>query len=197
MLTRPICYPPPQPMVRRATDIPFAQDILQPLIRALFLNGEVGAVYVSHLYRQVLYQDDLGSAPVVAGGNPVQRHEAVNAPLHATSHAADQTYNRDGAVGYIDHTAGSLSVSLPDLGANATRIVVTWRGVEHLSSQAISGVTILPQEQYEAVIYIDRALAANEIAEIERVLASTWLLADSAWDDAGRWRDIAIWEDAA
>src|SRR5690554_1065140 len=183
------------PVLKRET------DPLRALIASLFGNGEQGAMFIPQpvvLGQQVLFQDAAGTVPVTADGDPVGRHsDSTESDLLATSAATDQTYGLDGTVPYVDHITGSLSVDLPDLGAAATRVVVTWEGFEYLEGQTIGGATTLPQVQYELVIYRDSPLTAGEKSAVEKLFDKTWLLSDSAWDDNGQWRDIAVWEDAA
>ena len=150
------------------------------------------------LGQQVLFQDAAGTTPVTDAGQSVLLHVGSGPDaLPASSVSDDQSYEIDGAVSYVDHRSGSLSVNLPDLGATATRVVISWRGAEYLEGQAISGETLLPQAEYELVIYRDSALSSAEKEAVEKLFNNAWLLSDSAWDDNGQWRDIAVWEDAA
>jgi hypothetical protein len=87
---------------------------------------------------------------------------------HATSTvAASQTWHIDGAVNYINHSSGNLTVTLPNLGTDATLAYASEDGITILEAQTISGATLLPQKaRLGRVFYLDRRMTVAEYAAI-------------------------------
>jgi len=86
---------------------------------------------------------------------------------HATQStaAARPLYQVDGSsLPYLDDDGidDALTVTLPDLGTDATIAYVTSGGVTITGSQTISGATTLPHVDFYGMLYIDRALTAGE-----------------------------------
>jgi hypothetical protein len=98
--------------------------------------------------------DNVSLAPVVA--------IIAGTPASQTLKFADGAY-------YVDNTAGTLTVNLPDLGTDATRVHVTWAGVQFSEGLTINGATALPQDYLFGILYIDRALT-----NAEKTRLTTW-----------------------
>lgn len=190
-----IIRPMIRPMMRPAIRSPFFSPEWSPV--ALFDSDELGAFYLPKI--ETLKQDSSGTLDVGGPGDffAYVSDLSGNSANATSATASDQRYMEDGPVPYIDHTTGSLSAPLPDMGLNATSVFATWAGLQFVEGQALSGPTTLPQDNLEGVIYIDRALTQQEKALLEKFFDNQWLFAGSAWSDSGRWRDIAIWEDSA
>jgi hypothetical protein len=77
--------------------------------------------------------------------------------------ASDQTWNISGGVAWIDHDAGTMSVTLPDLGTDATVGYASENGITILEGQTISGATVLPDvSKLGRLFYLNRRLTALE-----------------------------------
>lgn len=96
-------------------------------------------------------------------GDPVGLVISQQGDANASSATpTDQTYGIDGSYTHIDHTTGSLTATLPDLGTAATVCIVSLNGIEYQDGLTIIGATTLPQQEWDAVIYRDAAFTPAE-----------------------------------
>ena len=167
----------------------------------LFSSSTDGCFFDPNVLSAV-WSDTAGTTAAGLGGLLRRMDDLSGNGNNATSSTAwalrrDATYSaqRDG---------GTFSVTLPDLGADATVAYVDHAsGVTILTGQTIgAGSYALPTSaRLGPVIIIDRALTAPETAALTTWLTArrpgNWLLGLGVWDDAGAWTDTAFWQTAA
>jgi len=142
----------------------------------LFAGGEPGVWYdPSDL--TTLFQDTAGTIPVTTAGQTagLMLDKSGN-DLHATqaTAAARPSYIVDADGIFIQHDLidDALTVTLPDMGTEATVAYVTRSEVRLLEDQTISGSYTLPTQEIAGFVAIDRALTIAEKVNLIRYLAS-------------------------
>jgi hypothetical protein len=145
-------------------------------VLSLFANDEEGVWYdPSDL--STLFQDTAGTTPVTTAGQTVgQTLDKSGNDLDATqpTAAARPSYIVDADGTFIQHDLvdDALTVTLPDMGTEATVAYVTRSEVRLLEDQTISGSYTLPTQEIAGFIAIDRALTLAEKVNVIRYLAS-------------------------
>jgi hypothetical protein len=143
---------------------------------SLFTSGEDGAWYDTSDI-SVLFQDTAGTTPITASGQTIARvndksGNGLNATQATTAARPSYIVDADGAFIQHDPVDDALTVTLPDLGAEATVAYVTRSEVRLLEDQTISGSYTLPAQELANFVVIDRALTFAEKVSLIRFLAS-------------------------
>jgi len=142
----------------------------------LFAGGEPG-VWSDPSDLTTLFQDVAGTTPVTSAGQTVALMlDKSGRGNHATqpTAAARPSYIVDADGTFIQHDLvdDALTVTLPDMGTEATVAYVTRSGVHFLEDQTISGSYTLPTQEIAGFVAIDRALTFIEKVNLIRYLAS-------------------------
>ena len=137
----------------------------------LFSSGEEGVLYDPSQI-STLFQDSAGTTPVTAVGQPVGRVLDISGNgnhLAQTTSTARPTLKVDatsGAYYLSDDGDDALTVSMPDLGTDATVVYAAENGLRFLEGQTIGSGNVDIPLNTTAVLYIDRALTTAEKADI-------------------------------
>jgi len=145
-------------------------------VASLFSGGEAGVWYdPSDL--DTLFQDTAGTTSVTTAGQTVGLMlDKSGNDLDATqaTAAARPSYIVDADGTFIQHDLvdDALTVTLPDMGTEATVAYVTRSEVRLLEDQTISGSYTLPTQEIAGFVAIDRALTIVEKVKLIQYLAS-------------------------
>jgi len=107
-----------------------------------------------------------------------------------------------GADYYLERDGGTFSVTLPDMGTNATLAYVDDSGVSITGGLTIgAGSYDLPTSSFLGpVLVIDRTLDSIETLNLTLWLEdrqpTNWIIGDGTWDDTGVWSDTSSWQTA-
>jgi len=166
---------------------------------ALFTNGELGVWF--DFQPSNCFTDLGGTTEAALGGSVVRVNDQSPNGLNATS-TTPWKLRRDSAYS-LERDGGTLSVTLPNMGADATLAYVDRaNGVTVTSGLTIgAGVYNLPtSDQLGPVIIVNRALTPLEtsgiISWLEDRRPGNWLLRLGVWDDTGVWDDDSFWQTA-
>ena len=143
---------------------------------SLFASGEEG-VWYDPSDISVLFQDNTGATPVTAPGQTIglvldKSSNGFNATQATTAARPSYIVDADGVFIQHDPVDDALTVTLPDLGTEATVAYVTRSEVRLLEDQTISGSYTLPAQELANFVVIDRALTFAEKVNLIRYLAS-------------------------
>ena len=136
-------------------------------LRFLFANGEAGA-----WYDLLTLWADTGGTTAATDGDDVARIDDLSGNGNNATQATAglrMTYLEAGGYRYLsgNGTDKTYSVTLPDLGTDATVAYCDETGVTFLENQTISGAYSLPLvNQLYGIVILDRAMTAAEQARV-------------------------------
>ena len=166
-----------RPSIRSSFGIDIV-DELQALITSLFGASEQGAFYIPKpivLGAQALFQDDAGTTPVTADGDPVglmiDQSGNGNSAAQSTS-AARPTYNTSPDRLSLDKVDDALIVTVPAGGWTGTMVLATDQGTASYGVSIDAGAYDLggeyfPGDAIVAALFRDGVMTTKEKADVE------------------------------
>ena len=191
-----------RPSIRSSFGIDIV-DELQALITSLFSASEQGAFYVPKPIvngAQALFQDDAGTTPVTADGDPVglmiDQSGNGNSAAQSTS-AARPTYNTSPDRLSLDKVDDALIITVPTGGWNGTMVLATDEGtasygVDIPAGEYEIGGVHFPGNAINGVVFRDGVMTTKEKADVESYFVGSGGATESYGEVANfrfAWRD--------